>query len=62
MTPGIFHKCKVVYKWRISGDGGNKIFDFLNYMLRPEAFEPNKHAKEREDVYSELVPSGKRQA
>ena len=52
MTPGIFHKCKFVYKWRISGDGGNKIFDFLDYMLRPEAFEPNKHANEMEYVLS----------
>lgn len=62
MTPGIFHKCKFVYKWRISGDGGNKIFDFLDYMLRPEAFEPNKHANEMEYVYSEFVPDEKSQA
>lgn len=62
MTPGIFHKCKFVYKWRISGDGGNKIFDFLDYMLRPEAFEPNKHANEMEYVYSEFVPNEKSQA
>lgn len=62
MTPGIFHKCKFVYKWRISGDGGNKIFDFLDYMLRPEAFEPNKHANEMEYVYSEFIPNEKSQA
>ena len=62
MTPGIFHKCKFVYKWRISGDGGKKIFDFLDYMLRPEAFEPNKHANEMEYVYSEFVPNEKSQA
>lgn len=62
MTPGIFHKCKFVYKWRISGYGGNKIFDFLDYMLRPEAFEPNKHANEMEYVYSEFVPNEKSQA
>lgn len=62
MTPEIFHKCKFVYKWRISGDGGNKIFDFLDYMLRPEAFEPNKHANEMEYVYSEFVPNEKSQA
>lgn len=62
MTPNIFHKCKFVYKWRISGDGGNKIFDFLDYMLRPEAFEPNKHANEMEYVYSEFVPNEKSQA
>lgn len=62
MTPGIFHKCKFVYKWRISGDGGNKIFDFLDYMLRPEAFEPSKHADEMEYVYSEFIPNEKSQA
>lgn len=62
MTPGIFHKCKFVYKWRISGDGGKKIFDFLDYMLRPEAFEPSKHADEMEYVYSEFIPNKKSQA
>lgn len=62
MTPGIFHKCKFVYKWRISGDGGKKIFDFLDYMLRPEAFEPSKHADEMEYVYSEFIPNEKSQA
>lgn len=62
MTPNIFHKCKFVYKWRISGDGGKKIFDFLDYMLRPEAFEPSKHADEMEYVYSEFIPNEKSQA
>lgn len=62
MTPGIFHKCKFVYKWRISGDGGKKIFDFLDYMLRPEAFEPSKHADEMEYVYSEFIANEKSQA
>lgn len=62
MIPGIFHKCKFVYKWRISGDGGKKIFDFLDYMLRPEAFEPSKHADEMEYVYSEFIPNEKSQA
>ena len=62
MTPGIFHKCKFVYKWRISGDGGKKIFDFLDYMLRPEAFEPSKHADEMEYVYSEFIPNEMSQA
>lgn len=62
MTPGIFHKCKFVYKWRISGDGGTVLFDFLSYMLRPEAFEPSKHADEMEYVYSEFIPNEKSQA
>lgn len=62
MTPNIFHKCKFVYSWRISGDGGKKIFDFLDYMLRPEAFEPSKHADEMEYVYSEFIPNEKSQA
>lgn len=62
MTPNIFHKCKFVYNWRISGDGGKKIFDFLDYMLRPEAFEPSKHADEMEYVYSEFIPNEKSQA
>lgn len=62
MTPNIFHKCKFVYSWRISGDGGKKIFDFLDYMLRPETFEPSKHADEMEYVYSEFIPNEKSQA
>lgn len=62
MTPGIFHKCKFVYKWRISGDGGTVLFNFLSYMLRPEAFEPSKHADEMEYVYSEFIPNEKSQA
>lgn len=62
MTPGIFHKCKFVYKWRINGDGGTVLFDFLSYMLRPEAFEPSKHADEMEYVYSEFIPNEKSQA
>lgn len=62
MTPGIFHKCKFVYKWRISGDGGTVLFDFLSYMLRPEAFDPSKHADEMEYVYSEFIPNEKSQA
>lgn len=62
MTPGIFHKCKFVYSWRISGDGGTVLFDFLSYMLRPEAFEPSKHADEMEYVYSEFIPNEKSQA
>ena len=62
MTPNIFHKCEFVYSWRISGDGGKKIFDFLDYMLRPEAFEPSKHADEMEYVYSEFIPNEKSQA
>lgn len=62
MTPGIFHKCKFVYKWRISGDGGTVLFDFLSYMLRPETFEPSKHADEMEYVYSEFIPNEKSQA
>lgn len=62
MTPGIFHKCKFVYKWRISGDGGTVLFDFLSYMLRPEAFEPSKHADEMEYVYSEFIPNEKSHA
>lgn len=62
MTPGIFHKCKFVYKWRISGDGGTVLFDFLSYMLRPEAFEPSKHADEMKYVYSEFIPNEKSQA
>lgn len=62
MTPGIFHKCKFVYKWRISGDGGTVLFDFLSYMLRPKAFEPSKHADEMEYVYSEFIPNEKSQA
>lgn len=62
MTLGIFHKCKFVYKWRISGDGGTVLFDFLSYMLRPEAFEPSKHADEMEYVYSEFIPNEKSQA
>ncbi|MFR8294920.1 MAG: relaxase MobL [Ruminococcus sp.] len=62
MTPNIFHKCKFVYKWRISGDGGTVLFDFLSYMLRPEAFEPSKHADEMEYVYSEFIPNEKSQA
>lgn len=62
MTPGIFHKCKFVYKWRISGDSGTVLFDFLSYMLRPEAFEPSKHADEMEYVYSEFIPNEKSQA
>lgn len=62
MTPGIFHKCKFVYNWRISGDGGTVLFDFLSYMLRPEAFEPSKHADEMEYVYSEFIPNEKSQA
>lgn len=62
MTPGIFHKCKFVYKWQISGDGGTVLFDFLSYMLRPEAFEPSKHADEMEYVYSEFIPNEKSQA
>ena len=59
MTPNIFHKCKFVYSWRISGDGGTVLFDFLSYMLRPEAFEPSKHADEMEYVYSEFIPNEK---
>lgn len=39
-----------------------KIFDFLDYMLRPEAFEPSKHADEMEYVYSEFIPNEKSQA
>ena len=62
MTPNIFHKCKFVYNWRISGDGGTVLFDFLSYMLRPEAFEPSKHADEMEYVYSEFIPNEKSQA
>ncbi|WP_417717412.1 relaxase MobL, partial [Ruminococcus sp.] len=62
MTPNIFHKCKFVYSWRISGDGGTVLFDFLSYMLRPEAFEPSKHADEMEYVYSEFIPNEKSQA
>lgn len=62
MTPNIFHKCEFVYSWRISGDGGKKIFDFLDYMLRPEAFEPSKHGDEMEYVYSEFIPNEKSQA
>lgn len=62
MTPNIFHKCKFVYNWRISGDGGTVLFDFLSYMLRPEAFEPSKHANEMEYVYSEFIPNEKSQA
>lgn len=62
MTPNIFHKCKFVYNWRISGDGGIVLFDFLSYMLRPEAFEPSKHADEMEYVYSEFIPNEKSQA
>lgn len=62
MTPNIFHKCKFVYIWRISGDGGTVLFDFLSYMLRPEAFEPSKHADEMEYVYSEFIPNEKSQA
>lgn len=62
MTPNIFHKCEFVYSWRISGDGGTVLFDFLSYMLRPEAFEPSKHADEMEYVYSEFIPNEKSQA
>lgn len=62
MSPNIFHKCKFVYSWRISGDGGTVLFDFLSYMLRPEAFEPSKHADEMEYVYSEFIPNEKSQA
>lgn len=62
MTPNIFHKCKFVYSWHISGDGGTVLFDFLSYMLRPEAFEPSKHADEMEYVYSEFIPNEKSQA
>lgn len=62
MTPNIFHKCKFVYNWRISGDGGTVLFDFLSYKLRPEAFEPSKHADEMEYVYSEFIPNEKSQA
>ena len=62
MTPNIFHKCKFVYSWRISGDGGTVLFDFLSYMLRPEAFEPSKHADEMEYVYWEFIPNEKSQA
>ena len=62
MTPNIFHKCKFVYSWRISGDGGTVLFDFLSYMPRPEAFEPSKHADEMEYVYSEFIPNEKSQA
>lgn len=62
MTPNIFHKCEFVYSWRISGDGGTVLFDFLSYMLRPEAFEPSKHADEIEYVYSEFIPNEKSQA
>lgn len=62
MTPNVFHKCKFVYNWRISGDGGTVLFDFLSYMLRPEAFEPSKHADEMEYVYSEFIPNEKSQA
>ena len=62
MTPNIFHKCKFVYSWRISGDGDTVLFDFLSYMLRPEAFEPSKHADEMEYVYSEFIPNEKSQA
>lgn len=62
MTPNIFHKCKFVYSWRISGDDGTVLFDFLSYMLRPEAFEPSKHADEMEYVYSEFIPNEKSQA
>lgn len=62
MTPNIFHKCKFVYNWRISGDGGTVLFDFLSYMLRPETFEPSKHADEMEYVYSEFIPNEKSQA
>ena len=62
MTPNIFHKCKFVYSWRISGDGSTVLFDFLSYMLRPEAFEPSKHADEMEYVYSEFIPNEKSQA
>mgnify|MGYP001205083068 CR=1 FL=1 len=52
MTPNIFHKCEFVYSWRISGDGGTVLFDFLSYMLRPEAFEPSKHADEMVILYN----------
>lgn len=38
------------------------LFDFLSYMLRPEAFEPSKHADEMEYVYSEFIPNEKSQA
>lgn len=62
MTPNIFHKCEFVYSWRISGDGGTVLFDFLSYMLRPEAFKPSKHADEMEYVYSEFIPNEKSQA
>lgn len=62
MTPNIFHKCEFVYSWRINGDGGTVLFDFLSYMLRPEAFEPSKHADEMEYVYSEFIPNEKSQA
>lgn len=62
MTPNIFHKCEFVYSWRISGDGGTVLFDFLSYMLCPEAFEPSKHADEMEYVYSEFIPNEKSQA
>lgn len=62
MTPNIFHKCEFVYSWRISGDSGTVLFDFLSYMLRPEAFEPSKHADEMEYVYSEFIPNEKSQA
>lgn len=62
MTPNIFHKCEFVYSWCISGDGGTVLFDFLSYMLRPEAFEPSKHADEMEYVYSEFIPNEKSQA
>ena len=51
-----------MYSWRISGDGGTVLFDFLSYMLRPEAFEPSKHADEMEYVYSEFIPNEKSQA
>ena len=62
MTPNIFHKCKFVYSWRISGDGGTVLFDFLSYMLRPEAFDPSKHAEEMEYLYTEFIPNEKSQA
>lgn len=62
MAPNIFHKCEFVYSWRISGDSGTVLFDFLSYMLRPEAFEPSKHADEMEYVYSEFIPNEKSQA
>ena len=62
MIPGIFHKGKFVYDWKVSGDNGVKIFDFLSYMVRPEAFEPDKHMSQLEYVYSEFIPHEKSQA